>query len=154
MGDPVKVYIRAVKKLFPLYGKQERIYVKNLRDALLEFAEEKEELCYEDLSEEFGSPSHVISEYFSEIDEERLFRQLRYRKYAKILLAGALTVVLIYNGYAFYRAYQNYLEAQDEQIYYEEVIIEEDAPTEEDTSLEQDAPTEEDTLSEQDVPAE
>ena len=93
---------------------------------LQEYAEEKEDLSYEELTEEFGTPSHVISEYFSEVDEEYLFRQLRIRGYVKKFLIFVVIAFLAFNGYCYYWAYQDYLNAQDQHIMYEEIIIEED----------------------------
>ena len=84
--DITQKYLKSVKKLFPIYGKKERQYIKNLQTPLQEYAEEKEDLSYEELTEEFGTPSHVISEYFSEVDDEYLFWQLRVRGYVKKFL--------------------------------------------------------------------
>ena len=126
MKDITQKYLKSVKKLFPIYGKKERQYIKNLQTPLQEYAEEKEDLSYEELTEEFGTPSHVISEYFSEVDDEYLFRQLRVRGYVKKFLIFVLVAFLAFNGYCYYWAYQDYLNAQDQHITYIETIIEED----------------------------
>lgn len=126
MKDITQKYLKSVKKLFPIYGKKERQYIKNLQTPLQEYAEEKEDLSYEELTEEFGTPSHVISEYFSEVDDEYLFRQLRVRGYVKKFLIFVLVAFVILIGYRYYLAYQNYENAMEEHIIYEETIIEED----------------------------
>ncbi len=126
MKDITQKYLKSVKKLFPIYGKKERQYIKNLQTPLQEYAEEKEGLSYEELTEEFGTPSHVISEYFSEVDDEYLFRQLRIRGYVKKFLIFVLVAFVILIGYRYYLAYQNYENAMEEHIIYEETIIEED----------------------------
>lgn len=126
MKDITQKYLKSVKKLFPIYGKKERQYIKNLQTPLQEYAEEKEDLSYEELTEEFGTPSHVISEYFSEVDDEYLFRQLRIRGYVKKFLIFVLVAFVILIGYRYYLAYQNYENAMEEHIIYEETIIEED----------------------------
>lgn len=125
MKDITQKYLKSVKKLFPIYGKKERQYIKNLQTPLQEYAEEKEGLSYEELTEEFGTPSHVISEYFSEVDDEYLFRQLRIRGYVKKFLIFVLVAFVILIGYRYYLAYQNYENAMEEHIIYEETIIEE-----------------------------
>lgn len=125
MKDITQKYLKSVKKLFPIYGKKERQYIKNLQTPLQEYAEEKEDLSYKDLTEEFGTPSHVISEYFSEVDEKYLFRQLRIRGYVKKFLIFVVIAFLAFNGYCYYWAYQDYLNAQDQHIMYKEIIIEE-----------------------------
>lgn len=125
MKDITQKYLKSVKKLFPIYGKKERQYIKNLQTPLQEYAEEKENLSYEELAEEFGTPSHVISEYFSEVDDEYLFRQLRIRGYVKKFLIFVLVALVILIGYRYYLAYQNYENAMEEHIIYEETIIEE-----------------------------
>lgn len=56
MKDITQKYLKSVKKLFPIYGKKERQYIKNLQTPLQEYAEEKEDLSYEELTEEFGTP--------------------------------------------------------------------------------------------------
>ena len=126
MKDITQKYLKSLKKLFPIYGKKERQYIKNLQTPLQEYAEEKEDLSYEELTEEFGTPSHVISEYFSEVDDEYLFRQLRIRGYVKKFLIFVLVAFVIVIGYRYYLAYQNYENAMEEHIIYEETIIEED----------------------------
>lgn len=126
MKDITQKYLKSVKKLFPIYGKKERQYIKNLQTPLQEYAEEKEDLSYEELTEEFGTPPHVISEYFSEVDDEYLFRQLRIRGYVKKFLIFVLVAFVILIGYRYYLAYQNYENAMEEHIIYEETIIEED----------------------------
>lgn len=126
MKDITQKYLKSVKKLFPIYGKKERQYIKNLQTPLQEYAEEKEDLSYEELTEEFGTPPHVISEYFSEVDDEYLFRQLRVRGYVKKFMIFVLVAFVILIGYRYYLAYQNYENAMEEHIIYEETIIEED----------------------------
>ena len=125
MKDITQKYLKSVKKLFPIYGKKERQYIKNLQTPLQEYAEEKEDLSYEELTEEFGTPPHVISEYFSEVDDEYLFRQLRVRGYVKKFMIFVLVAFVILIGYRYYLAYQNYENAMEEHIIYEETIIEE-----------------------------
>ena len=124
--DITQKYLKSVKKLFPIYGKMERQYIKNLQTPLQEYAEEKEDMSYENLTEEFGTPSHVISEYFSEVDDEYLFRQLRVRGYVKKFLIFVVIALFMLIGYRCYLAYQNYENAMEEHIIYEETYIEED----------------------------
>ena len=126
MKDITQKYLKSVKKLFPIYGKKERQYIKNLQTPLQEYAEEKEDLSYEELTEEFGTPSHVISEYFSEVDDEYLFWQLRVRGYVKKFLIFVVIALFMLIGYRYYLAYQNYENAMEEHIIYEETYIEED----------------------------
>ncbi|OUO24344.1 DUF6120 family protein [Eubacterium sp. An3] len=126
MKTIIKKYLKSIKKLFPIYGKKEKQYIKILQPRLLEYAAEKETLSYEDLIEEFGTPSHVISGYFSEVDDEYLFRHLKIRGYVKKFLIFVLVAFLAFNGYCYYWAYQDYLNAQDQHIMYKEIVIEED----------------------------
>ena len=126
MKDITQKYLKSVKKLFPIYGKKERQYIKNLQTPLQEYAEEKEDVSYENLTEEFGTPSHVISEYFSEVDDEYLFRQLRVRGYVKKFLIFVVIALFMLIGYRYYLAYQNYENAMEEHMIYEETYIEED----------------------------
>ena len=51
MKDITQEYLKSLKKLFPIYGKKERQYIKNLQTPLQEYAEEKEDLSYEELTD-------------------------------------------------------------------------------------------------------
>lgn len=123
MSKVVKEYIKSVKVLFPIHGKLEKQYLKELEMHIMEFSGEKDTLCYDDIAAEFGAPSSVISDYFSEINESYLFHHLKIKKYIRSCLTFILASVILFNGYCYYLAYCDYQQAQKEHIAYEETVI-------------------------------
>ncbi len=122
----LRKYIKAVRGLFPFYETYEKQYTDNLEVHLREYLADHPEAAYTDIVEEFGLPSSVVSEYFSEIEEEYLFKHLEQKKYVKRVMILVIIIIFVINGYNFHRAYLNYLQALEQNIAYETIIIEEE----------------------------
>lgn len=122
----IKKYLKAVRGLFPFYETYEKQYTDNLEVHLREYLADHPEAAYTDIVEEFGLPSSVVSEYFSEIEEEYLFKHLEQKKYVKRVMLLLVIVVLVINGYYYHKAYNDYINLKDSNIKYETIIIEEE----------------------------
>lgn len=122
----IKKYLKAVRGLFPFYETYEKQYTDNLEVHLREYLADHPEAAYTDIVEEFGLPSSVVSEYFSEIEEEYLFKHLEQKKYVKRVMLLFVIVVLVINGYYYHKAYNDYINLKDSNIKYETIIIEEE----------------------------
>lgn len=122
----IKKYLKAVRGLFPFYETYEKQYTDNLEVHLREYLAAHPEAAYTDIVEEFGLPSSVVSEYFSEIEEEYLFKHLEQKKYVKRVMLLLVIVVLVINGYYYHKAYNDYINLKDSNIKYETIIIEEE----------------------------
>lgn len=122
----LRKYIKAVRGLFPFYETYEKQYMDNLEIHLQEYLADHPEAAYADIVEEFGLPSSVVSEYFSEIEEEYLFKHLEQKKYVRRVMLLTVIMIVIVNIYSFYCAYNNYLQARKQDIVYEITIIEEE----------------------------
>lgn len=122
----IKKYLKAVRGLFPFYETYEKQYTDNLEVHLREYLADHPEAAYTDIVEEFGLPSSVVSEYFSEIEEKYLFKHLEQKKYVKRVMLLFVIVVLVINGYYYHKAYNDYINLKDSNIKYETIIIEEE----------------------------
>lgn len=122
----IKKYLRNCKRLFPVYGKRERQFIKRLRDRIQEHIDSSPNLTYEELLEQFGSPKDIVIEYYNTVDDDYLLRKTNLVKYLKIVLFSALAIVLIYYGTHFVLLYKSYQDVQDSIIIHEETIIEDD----------------------------
>lgn len=121
----IRKYLRNCKRLFPVYGKRERQFIKRLRDRIQEHIDSSPDLTYEELTEQFGSPKDIVIEYYNTIDDDYLLRKTNLVKYLKIVLFSALAIVLIYFGTHFVLLYKSYRDVQDSIIIHEETIIKE-----------------------------
>ena len=121
----IKKYLRNCKRLFPVYGKRERQFIKRLRDRIQEHIDSSPNLTYEELLEQFGSPKDIVIEYYNTVDDDYLLRKTNLVKYLKIVLFSALAIVIIYFGTHFVLLYKSYQDVQDSIIIHEETIIRE-----------------------------
>lgn len=60
-----KEYIKEIKMIFPVKGKQERKYIKNLSNDVADFCENENIESKEELYDSYGTPIEVVSHYFS-----------------------------------------------------------------------------------------
>lgn len=118
-------YLKNCKKLFPIYGKDERQYIERLESHIREYQTEHENCTYEDLVTQFGSPTEVVSSYYRSTNYHDLLKKVNFVRRTRIFIVIIISAVIIFLGYKSYELYQDYLRAKDEStIYVEDVIIE------------------------------
>lgn len=122
--DLKKRYIRKIRHCFPIYGKEERKYLKELNTYLDEYMERNPEASEEEIIQEFGSPSNAAGEYLLGADEKYLLKRLRISHFIKLSISLFIILVLLYNTYISYLAYLDYKDALNYQISTEEISIE------------------------------
>ena len=76
-------YMNNVKALFPLIRKQERIYLRQMRQNIDDYCEISTVSSLEELYEEFGSPQDVVYNYYSIMDASQLFTMIRFHQIIK-----------------------------------------------------------------------
>ena len=102
-------YIKKVQASLPVYGNNEKAYIKKLEDHLQNYCDEYPDVTEEDIVKEFGTPTSVVSDYFCEIDEDYLFRKLRIRNHVRIsifVITASIIILNIFCGYFYYKEYQ------------------------------------------------
>ncbi len=118
-------YLKNCKKLFPIYGKDERQYIERLESHIREYQTEHENCTYEDLVTQFGSPTEVVSSYYRSTNYHDLLKKVNFVRRTRIFIVIIISAVIMFLGYKSYELYQDYLRAKDEStIYVEDVIIE------------------------------
>lgn len=119
-----KRYVKKIRHCFPIYGKEERRYLKELSSYIDEYIESNPEVSEEKIIQEFGSPSNVAGEYLLGADEKYLFKKLRISHFIKSGISIFIILILLYNIYISYLAYLDYKDALNYQISTEEITIE------------------------------
>ena len=107
-------YIRQVKAIFPLYGRERKRFINDLKEAVESHIEDTKDGSYEGIVKHFGSPAEVVSDYIEGMDSEALYRKIIFRR--RILtIAGivliAVLVGVIFNLYWNYDAYRQSVES-------------------------------------------
>lgn len=108
MHKEIKRYIKDIQLMFPIYGKDEKTYMNVLRERMEEYEFEHPELTYASLEAEFGTPADVIADYFTEVDENRLFRKMNIRRMVSGSIAIILALLIIFTGYHNFLWYYDY----------------------------------------------
>lgn len=123
----IRKYIRRCKNCFPVYGKEERQFLKKLRHQIEEFAQENPDVTYQQLEERFGTPIDIVKSYYDSLeDEDRLIDRACFSSHLKKFL---ITIIIILVAFLTYRGtliYMAYLDGKDSKVIYIESTVEEE----------------------------
>lgn len=111
MNNICKQYIKQVKTLFPIMGKNEKTYIQNLASSLEDFCEEESIHSLNELYSQFGDPADTLNKYFSSLDTTDIIKRISISKWVK-RIALYILILITCAGVAFgiyqYRALQIY----------------------------------------------
>ena len=63
------------RRLFPVYGKYERQFLKRLKERITEYIVDFPNLSYDGLVEQFGSPKDIVLGYYDSVDDDYLLKK-------------------------------------------------------------------------------
>lgn len=116
-------YIKNAKAFFPVIGKAERRFFKNLVLNIEDYCEENVVTTIEELNESFGSPSELVHTYYATVNTETILKQIKLSRTIKIVCAIfitiALTVASLYSGII----YSEHQMIKEQQMFMEEITI-------------------------------
>lgn len=97
-SSAMKQYLKDVRTVLPCYGKQERAFIKYLKQQLTDHIEENPSITYDDLIQKFGHPANLIADYYQSSDEDLLVHRLKIRKYFYSVIIACVLAVLFVSG--------------------------------------------------------
>lgn len=115
-------YFRDIKKLFPIHGKNEKKYLKNIKQQIDEY----ENFTYEQLEETFGTPINVVTSYYETIDSSYLLKRINFKRIITYVCAICLLLVTLVSCYEMYTVYKAKQKFNDMFPITEETTITED----------------------------
>lgn len=121
----IKKYMRDIKGLFPVIRRDDRLYLKKMRQNIDDYCESYSISSMEELYEEFGKPQDIVYGYYSMIDTAPLFSYIRFRRLLKYFLASVCVILFaftVYNCMILYREHITFI--RQEAIFTETVITE------------------------------
>lgn len=120
----IKKYIRRCKNCFPVYGKEERQFLKRLRCQIEEYVQHNPDVTYQQLEEYFGTPIDIIRSYYDSLDDEnKLIDRACFSKYLKKIIMGIMIILIAFLVYRSTLIYLSYLDGKDSKVIYEESTI-------------------------------
>ena len=124
MDNISKQYIKNVKVFFPIVGKAEKKYLRNLKSNLEDYCEEKSVTSLEELYQGFGAPSEVVNTYYSSVDIDYILGQIKRTRIIRNSLVIFVVSVLVALSAYFSYLYSEYRLMQSQMIFLEETFIE------------------------------
>jgi hypothetical protein len=118
-----KRYFKLVKSLFPICGKEEKLFIGSLKTDVDEYIKSNPESDYDKLVVAFGEPKTVMSQYISDTDSDYLEKQIRTATIVKrcvliIILLAVISSVIF--GVINYRLYiegkQHYIDREITEV--------------------------------------
>lgn len=95
MNKLCKKYISNVRAFFPIKGKLEKKYLRDLATTVNDFCEGNNPASLEVLYKEFGTPNEVVNSYFSTVNTDYVIKRIRFSKIVKIVAVLLLIIALI-----------------------------------------------------------
>lgn len=124
VNKEIKRYLKEIKNLLPVYGRKEKAFVMMIKTSILEAYGTESTVGYDMICSEFGSPKEIVISYFAEVDDDELYKRVRFSKMIKI---AAIFIVLIVAATAVFKSillYDSYKKSVDAIITQEVTVIE------------------------------
>lgn len=124
MNKDSKKYYRDLRLFLPVRGKKEKHLFSEIHMRLEELNENTEDISYEQICEEFGTPQEIVSGYFCDTDAEYLVKKLRFTQYIRrVSIALIIAIFVVMSVYSYY-LHKLYLEVSEKDVptYYIETI--------------------------------
>jgi len=112
MNNISKQYMKQVKTLFPVMGKQEKNYMEGLSRQVEDICDENEIDSLERLYQVFDKPEDIVHEYFSRMDTDEVVQRIRKTRLFKVMVTWVVIAALAASTYyatstaLYYKAYQ------------------------------------------------
>lgn len=131
MKNYIRKYLYECKILLPLHRKEEKTFLKRLKENINEYSMEKENITYEDIIDRFGKPTEVVNSYIADLDSEDIIKNLNKRRVFKLFMLVITGIVLIASiSVSIYKVnqYNKLIEEikDDQPVYYKDTITEEE----------------------------
>ena len=124
VNKAIKRYLKEIRNLLPVYGRKEKAFVMMIKTSILETYGTESTVGYDMICSEFGSPKEIVISYFAEVEDDELYKRVRFSKMIKI---AAIFIVLIVAATAVFKSillYDSYKKSVDAIITQEVTVIE------------------------------
>lgn len=92
----INLYFRQIKTLLPIYGKEEKQFIRHLRTDMEEYIDAQPSCSWEQVLEQFESPQEAVYGYLSAQDPEKIYKKLKIRKFVFFTLLSIAALIIAY----------------------------------------------------------
>ena len=94
-GSAAKCYIRSVSDTLSCTGKAKNQIVSRIRDGVEDYLLQNPDADFEMIQTHFGTPQEIAASYVNEQDASVLVNKIRIKKKVVVIVAGAMTAILL-----------------------------------------------------------
>lgn len=108
----IKAYISKIKTLLPVYSKQERQFIGNIKAGIDSFLDSNKNATIDDIICQFGEPIEIVQGYIDSLDVDVLINRMSIKKILyRLFLLALMSAVIALSVYSvtMYKAYQRYV---------------------------------------------
>ncbi|MCD8085959.1 MAG: DUF6120 family protein [Clostridiales bacterium] len=95
MRRSIRQYIRRVKRKFPIMGRSERAYIRQLTVSVESFFEGDDEIAPDMVIRQFGTPENVVRSYISKLDGTAIREKIIYTRRWRVAAVCSLLLLLM-----------------------------------------------------------
>lgn len=120
----MKRYLKDIKLLLPIFGKEEKKYYQQLKKHIIKTF--NNQTSYSEIVEKVGEPYEVVQAYYEEVGIKQFMFRLRLQKYIHYISIVIIATTIVLGLFRIYYLSSLYEEVKNAQpITVEEIIQEE-----------------------------
>ncbi len=124
VNKEIKRYLKEIRNLLPVYGRKEKAFVAMIKTSVLETYSESNTVSYDMLCSEFGKSKDIVISYFTEADDEELYKHIHFSKTIRTAAICIVVIVVAVAVFKFSLIYDSYKKSVDAIITQEVTVIE------------------------------
>lgn len=119
----IKKYKREVRRLLPIFTKNEKRFFNDICMLIENYAEENPDFTLDSLLQEIGEPKDVVYRYLLDMDASLLRKSLSHASYIRIAVVCVIVTVLSAGFFKMGTDYLSYIEGRDAYINRETIEV-------------------------------
>ena len=124
VNKEIKRYLKEIRNLLPVYGRKEKAFVMMIKTSILETYGTESTVGYDMICSEFGSPKEIVMSYFAEVDDDELYKRIRFSRAVKIAAVCIVAIVVTVAVFKSALIHDSYKKSVDAIITQEVTVIE------------------------------
>ena len=124
MNKEMKRYLKDIKLLLPIFGKEEKKYYQQLKKHIIKTF--NNQTSYSEIVEEVGEPYEVVQAYYEEVGIKQFMFRLRLQKYIHYISIVIIATTIVLGLFRIYYLSSLYEEVKNSQPKTIEKIIQEE----------------------------
>lgn len=123
LNNEAKIYYKKIKKLITFSSKDKDEFLSIIEKRLIDYCSDVDDIYYDKLVAEFGTPNEVACSYVESLDTDQLLKQIKIKRAIQVMFVIICICILSYTVYNMYNLNRLYNEAKQSLDIHEETTI-------------------------------